>query len=52
MRAVGTVLAALLEVAAEEEPVAEARLVGALGGLECVAASESPTFEKLSSLLH
>src|SRR3954467_3072905 len=49
LAAVDAVLAALLEVAAEDEPVVEARLVGTFGGLECVAASESPTFEMLSS---
>src|ERR1041384_766780 len=48
----GTVLAALLEGAAEEEPVVEARLAGTFGGFEWIAALESPAFERPSSSLH
>src|SRR3954465_9956797 len=50
--AVDAVLATLLEVAPEEEPVVEARLVGTRGGLALGAAAESPTLERLSSSLH
>ena len=45
-------MAALLGAAAEEEPVAQARLAGTFGGFEWTAALESPVFEMLSSSLH
>src|SRR4051812_22221714 len=48
----GTLLAALLGAAAEEEPVAEVRFAGTLGGFEWTTAFESPTFERPSSSLH
>src|SRR4051812_11135526 len=49
--AVNAILATLLEVAPEEEPVVEARLIGTQGGL-ALGDAESPVFERLSSSLH
>src|SRR3954467_958228 len=48
----GTVLAALLGAAAEEELVAGARFAGTLGGFEWTAAFEPSTFERPSSSRH